>query len=306
MNRGRRREKIFLSGCDYETFLKVLQETVEGWNLQVAAYCLMPNHYHLLLHTPDGNLSRCMRHINGLYTQRFNRAHRKDGQLFRGRYKAVLVEKDSYLLEVLRYIHRNPLRAGLVKSLEDFPWSSHPGYLSRAAEWTWLSKELPLAMLSPKKGSARAAYEDFVAMDDTEEIKRFYQLKNLPSLLSGQEFKEWVREKFRDLGAREEVPESRVLAPPPAKVVEIVCEHFQISEPELSKSRRGTENLPRDLALYLIRLCSRKTLAETGKFLGVGNYSTVSSAIERVKLRATNESKVRKIIKGLKAKIFLR
>ena len=132
MNRGRRSEKIFFTDTDRETFLNVLREASGLWNMRVFAYCLMPNHYHLLVQTPHGNLSRCMRHVNGVYTQRFNRRNEKEGQLFRGRYKAVLVDDDIYLLEVLRYIHRNPLKAGIVKSLEDYPWSSHKGYLSNA------------------------------------------------------------------------------------------------------------------------------------------------------------------------------
>ena len=121
MNWGRRREDIFLSPADYGVFIEVLRETVESWNLKVAAYCLMSNHYHLLVHTPDGNISRCMRHINGVYTQRFNRCHKKEDQLFRGRYKAVLVDADSHLLEVLRYLHNNPLRAGISHELNDYP-----------------------------------------------------------------------------------------------------------------------------------------------------------------------------------------
>ncbi len=130
MNRGRRSEEIFFSETDRMEFLTVMQEAVNLWNLRVSSYCLMPNHYHLLVQTPAGNLSRCMRHINGVYTQRFNRKHNKDGQLFRGRYKAILVDSDNYLLEVLRYIHRNPLKAGLVRNLDEFPWSSHRAYLS--------------------------------------------------------------------------------------------------------------------------------------------------------------------------------
>jgi putative transposase len=81
----------------------------------------MPNHYRLLVQTPVGTISHCMRHINGIYTQRFNRYHKKDGQLFRGRYKAVLIEADSHLLEVLRYIHKNPIRAGLARNLQNIP-----------------------------------------------------------------------------------------------------------------------------------------------------------------------------------------
>jgi putative transposase len=101
MNRGRRGEKIFLEERDYKTFLELLMVSMELWNLRIAAYCQMPNHYHLLVQTPDANLSRCMRHIDGVYTQRFNRLHQCDGQLFRGRSKAILVDADSYLLQLV-------------------------------------------------------------------------------------------------------------------------------------------------------------------------------------------------------------
>lgn len=101
----------------------------------------MSNHYHLLIHTPDANLSRSMRHLNGVYTQRYNRKHRYDGQLFRGRYKCILVEPDSYALELVRYIHRNPLESGVVDNLQKYQWSSHKPYLSNAKKWNWLYKE---------------------------------------------------------------------------------------------------------------------------------------------------------------------
>ncbi len=116
MNRGRRSEEIFFSDTDREEFLTVLREAGELWNLSISVYCLLPNHYHLLVQTPAGNISRCMRHINGVYTQRFNRRNKKEGQLFRGRYKAVLVDKDHYLLEA--YLDFVALRES--QELEDF------------------------------------------------------------------------------------------------------------------------------------------------------------------------------------------
>ena len=97
MNRGRRGESVFHNGTDYLGFIELLKESVEMWQVRIAAYCLMPNHYNLLVQTPEANLSRCMRHINGVYTQRFNRSHSCDGQLFRGRYKCILVDADSYV-----------------------------------------------------------------------------------------------------------------------------------------------------------------------------------------------------------------
>jgi putative transposase len=129
MNRGNRREQIFIDRGDYYAFIDLLKDCVEMWNIRVVAYCLMGTHYHILLQTPDANLSRCMRHINGVYTQHFNRSHGLDGHLFRGRYKSILVDSDVYLLELLRYIHRNPIEAGMFDRLGSYQWSSHKGYL---------------------------------------------------------------------------------------------------------------------------------------------------------------------------------
>ena len=303
MNRGRRREDIFLSRQDYQAFIQVLRETADAWNLKVAAYCLMPNHYHLLVHTPDGNISRCMRHLNGVYTQRFNRHHKKDGQLFRGRYKAVLVEADSYLLEVLRYIHKNPQRAGITDTLRDFEWSSHHGYLSQAEKWDWLHKDFLLSMLTARKSGRRAAYTDFVSGDAPEEIERFYSQKNLPSILGSAMFKEKMGNKFAQLRFQREVPASRELAPTPEKIIDLTCAHFRVRKNELLRSRRGTENLPRDIAIWLVRQKCRKTLAETGSHFAIEKYSTVSSAIERIKARKIHDRQLRHHLQALEKMI---
>jgi REP element-mobilizing transposase RayT len=303
MNRGRRRAKIFLDAADYEAFIKVLQEAAAGWNFRISAYCLMTNHYHLLVQTPDGNLARCMRHINGVYTQRFNRRHAKDGQLFRGRYKAVLVADDHHLLEVLRYIHRNPLRAGLVEELQSFPWSSHLGYISTARKWAWLHKDFLLAMFSSQKSKRKSAYLDFVSRSVPAEIARFYALKNLPSILGSAFFKEWVKEKFRDLSQRREIPESRCLAPTAARIIALVRDYFKVKEEDLFVSRRGAENLPRDVAIYLVRQYCRETLAEIGRHFSIDNYSTVSTVVERIKARKEHNRPLRKQLEKIRAKL---
>ena len=109
MNRGRGRQQIFHDEDYYRTFLDTVAEANKRFGAVVHAYCLLGNHYHLLIQTPEGNLDRIMRHINGVYTQRYNRLKRTDGPLFRGRYKAILVDADAYLLQLSRYIHRNPV-----------------------------------------------------------------------------------------------------------------------------------------------------------------------------------------------------
>ena len=161
--RGNGRQEIFADAADREKFLAVLAATVGRYNWRCHAYCLMGNHYHLLLETPDPNLSLGMRMLNGVYTQYVNRRHQRVGHLFQGRYKAVLVEKDVHLLELCRYIVRNPVAAGLVKGPEQWPWSSYratafgrqsPGFLETA----WV-----LGQFSGTQARARAAYRNFVA-----------------------------------------------------------------------------------------------------------------------------------------------
>jgi len=299
MNRGRRREEIFFTDADREEFIKVLRESAELWNLRIAAYCLMSNHYHLLAQTPDGNLSRGMRHLNGVYTQRFNRSHKKEGQLFRGRYKAVLVDEDNHLLEVLRYIHRNPLKAGIVKNLSDYRWSSHRAYVSQAKKWAWLQKENLLSMLTPVKSRQKRAYLDFVAIAEPEEIERFYALKNLPSILGDAWFIGMIRDKFSELTNVAEIPESRILAPEPERVIATTCEYYQIPRKLLRLSKRGSENLPRDVAIYLVRSLCRRTLPDVGEVFGIGNYSSVSSVVQRVKLKLAGDMHLQKEIREI-------
>src|SRR5688572_13417680 len=133
MNRGRVRQPTFVDEADYRAFLETLGEANGQWGIEVFAYCLMGNHYHLCLRTQMGNLSRIMRHVDGIYTQRFNRRHRRDGTLFRGRYKGILIDADEYLAAVVRYIHLNAVAAGLVKMPEEYRWASHQYYLKAKA-----------------------------------------------------------------------------------------------------------------------------------------------------------------------------
>lgn len=138
MNRGLGRRQIFQSDDDRQRFLDLLGETFQIFQIEIHAYSLMDNHYHLLVHTPLGGLGRAMRHLNGIYTQRFNKALKTDGPLFRGRYKALLVESEEYLTELVRYIHLNPVKAGLCIDPKEHPWTSHVSYLQPKKKPSWL------------------------------------------------------------------------------------------------------------------------------------------------------------------------
>ena len=139
MHRGARRAPIFVSDTDCVLLLDTLGEVVERYGVEVHAYSLMPNHYHLLVCTPLGNLSRAMRHLNGIYTQRVNRLHDWDGPVFRGRFKSQLVTDETYRRELVAYIHLNPVRAGLVRRADEPCWTSHRAHLGLDQAPPWLS-----------------------------------------------------------------------------------------------------------------------------------------------------------------------
>jgi REP element-mobilizing transposase RayT len=168
--RGNARADIFHSDNDRETFLKILGQVVSRCNWLCHAYCLMGNHYHLLIETPEGNLSAGMRQLNGVYTQAFNRAHRRDGHILKGRFAAVLVEKESHLLELCRYVVLNPVRAALVKRPEQYGWSSYLPTLGKAARPACLMTEWLLGNFSTTLPESRRRYRQFVraGMDSSE------------------------------------------------------------------------------------------------------------------------------------------
>ena len=303
MNRGRRGEEIFKGKSDYTAFIDLLKELVENYNMKIAAYSLLSNHYHLLAQTPDANISRAMRHLNGVFTQRFNRIHHCDGQVFRGRYKSILVEGDSYLLELVRYIHRNPLVAGLVENLQKYTWSSHKGYLSDARKWDWLHKDYILSFFAKKRAESIRLYRQFVSMETPEEINAILSRKKLPSIMGSKTFIDKVKGRFFSNKSHEEVPESRSLAPEVDRIIEEICKLYIVNRQELFASRRGYFNEPRNVAIYLIRRLRGETLKGVGEAFGIDRNSTVSSVVERLNREIRRNKKLKKRIEDLKAKL---
>ncbi len=161
--RGDRREDIFEDDLDRQMFLATLEQAVTQFNWICHAWCLMDNHYHLLVQTPDGNLSKGMRQLNGVYTQASNRRHRRVGHLFQGRFKAILVDSDAYLLELTRYIVLNPVRAGMAKKASDWPWSSYRASVGLAPPAPWLAVDGLLAQFAKRRSLAQQRYAQFVA-----------------------------------------------------------------------------------------------------------------------------------------------
>jgi len=163
--RGNAYQDVFLDDTDREEFLEILEQTVDRFNWLCHAYCLMTNHYHLLIETVDPTLSRGMRQLNGVYTQAFNRRHEQVGHLFQGRYKAILVEKEAYLLELSRYIVLNPVRAKMVKKPEEWEWSSYRATAGLEGAPSFLTTDWILSQFADERKKAQRLYRRFVAKE---------------------------------------------------------------------------------------------------------------------------------------------
>lgn len=186
MNRGRNKDNIFHDDSDFQLFLDVVRESNIKFNAIIHCYCLMSNHYHLLLETPDANLSQIMLFIGKKYVSQYNKKNNFDGPLFKSRYKAILVDKDSYLIELNRYIHRNPIH--MVDNLSDYKWSSYSSYLNIADTPSWLNKEPMKQMLDCEDSLEK--YRIFVESDREQEI--YKGCKRIPSIVGNKDFKKKV------------------------------------------------------------------------------------------------------------------
>ena len=161
-SRGDRREDIYLDDVDRSNWVTLFGHVCKRFNWVCHAYCLMDNHYHIVVETAEANLSKGMRQLNGVYTQNFNRRHNRVGHVYQGRYKAILVDKDSYLLELSRYVVLNPVRSGEVKAVEQWSWSSYSAMTGKSDRPDWLQTDWVLGQFGKQRKRAIAAYIDFV------------------------------------------------------------------------------------------------------------------------------------------------
>ena len=161
-SRGNEKKPVFKDDQDRANFLNTLQHVNKRYNWICHAYCLMTNHFHLLIETPDGNLSLGMRQLNGVYTQLFNKWHGRVGHLFQGRYKAILIQKDSHLLEVCRYVVLNPVRAKMVEKPEDWMWSSYLATAGKTKPHPCMTTDWVLGQFGKKRAKAEQEYREFV------------------------------------------------------------------------------------------------------------------------------------------------
>lgn len=298
MNRGAGRKATFKSDAQREYFLSLLSETADRYAAEWHAYCLMTNHYHLLLRTPEGNLQRIMRHVNGVYTQYFNRDTRTDGPLFRGRYKAILVDADAYWLQLSRYIHRNPLEAKMVKRLDHYVWSSYLDYIGLRKPPAWLTTDYILRAIGQRNRHAR--YKAYMAGDTDTALEKFYRATYLPPILGDDTFKDQV------LAGRQtniDVPELRQSLKRPGldTIVKTTAGYYGVEVDSLWQSTRGrgVQSPARSASMYLCHQIGDMRLSEIADVFGLASYASAGSTIRKVKERIKTDKKFAREINSI-------
>ena len=302
MNRGRDRQEIFHNKDYYDAFLLSLSEAHQRFGLQVLCYCLMSNHYHLLVKTPEANLGRAMRHINGLYTQRHNRLKRTDGSIFRGRYKAICVEEDSYQLQLSRYIHRNPVEAGMVEQLESYPWSSYPNYVKKKKAPQWLYTQEIYGQLHVKS-RMRERYQAYVELGTDEEIAKFYGQAAQSPYLGSQSFRDWIY-KHRETDEFSVTKQSlQILRPGFDEIIKGVAKEFKVSKESIIKSQRGrvANNMPRWVTMYMAQHYGGMKLKEIAFEFGLKRTGSIPTTIKKLMLAVNGDRKLLRKLSKVKS-----
>lgn len=257
--RGNAGQPVFFDDRDRFRFYHFLQYVVEKFGCRVHGFCLMTNHIHLVLQTGDIPLSQIMQNLSLRYTQWINHAQSRTGHLFQGRYKALLLDADAYLMEIVRYIHLNPVRAGMVPLPEAYPWSGHHGYLGKEV-LPWLTTDLVLLMFSPNIRKARATYASFVA-DGIEKTRRdeFHRGTCEGRILGDDNFTEEVLAKTNQPQAADYSLDD---------ILGLVCQRYAITLEQLKapgKTRPFSE--ARAFAALLVSESPKLSLTELGRIL---------------------------------------
>jgi REP element-mobilizing transposase RayT len=301
LSRGNGRQDIFLTDDDRGLFIELLKESSERFNIEVYAYVLMGNHYHLLLKTPDANLSKGMQWVGTAYTRKFNLLNNQSGHLFQGRFKSIIVENDAYLLRLSCYIHRNPLRAGIVNRLCDYKWSSYPYYAYRKGAPGWLNTSLILEQVGGK--DKKQAYRRKVQQYADEKGSVWEDVRH--GFVYGSEtFINDLKERFLSNQKDVELPQhNRMYRDVDPKIIlETACEAMQIDLNGVRNSKRISKALKdkRDLLIYLLWQSGRFSNQQIGTLLGI-SYSNVSRRIMEIRKKLDKDKGVRGRYKDLSA-----
>lgn len=310
--RGNERKEIFRDDQDRSVFVQRLSSSLEIYALRLHAYVLMGNHFHLIVEAPKANLSEFMRHFNVSYTAYYNRRHRRVGHLYQGRFKAILVEADSYLLELSRYVHLNPVRVGRMralgykerlKSLRHYPWSSLAGYLESRKRKPWVVYKEVLGYV----GGSRERYDRFIREGLQGGYATPWEEVKGQVVLGEEGFWQRISNKWqKQPQSVKEQPSLRVLRSiEPAQILKTAAAYFNLQVDDLTRRRSGWRD-QRALVMELMHRHSGAKQREIGAYLGQLDYTLVSRERKRVREKMGHDPKVGKWYKEVEGRLSLK
>ena len=304
--RGNNQENIYKNDRDKEKFIEYLEKAVERFSLIIHTYCLMSNHYHLLVETPAANLSLSMQWINVSYATYFNRKHDRHGHLFQGRFKAILIDADEYLKHLSRYIHLNPVRAKMITKPGEYQWSSYHAFIDRQKAPKFLETDWLLSNFGTNKKEARRNYKAFVEIVDIKAVENPSKHIIEGFILGDTVFVNWVKETFLSVKQEEkEIPQLKKLKPKvsPETVVQAVSREFDCSADQvIIKGRK--KNKAREVAIYLSRALSGLSCKDLGLYFDGVSGALITIMYNRIAEEATRNQRLKRQIEKIKKRIF--
>jgi REP element-mobilizing transposase RayT len=305
MSRGNDGQDIYLTDADRNLFLDTISEMSERFEMDIFAYVLMPGHYHLLVRSNHANLKKAMHWFGTAYTRRFNNRNLKKGHLFQGRYKSILVQNDAYLMRLSCYIHRNPLRAGIVNRLIDYKWSSYPVYAYAKKCPDWLSTKV---ILSYFKGSDKNKEYREKVQKYAEEEKQILEDLHHGIILGAKTFVNRIRKQFLPDILHNDLPQQRQLAKD-IKIEDLLKRYAKLVQIDLDKCIRarrvhGTDKHKRDLIVYLFWNKGLMTNENLGQLFNM-SYSAVSHCVKTFKENMDKDRQIKKQFEKLNSQFKL-
>jgi putative transposase len=306
ISRGNAGNDIFKTRRDREKYLTYLAKAAEIFSIRIHTYCLMTNHYHLLVETPEPNLSRAIQWLNVSYASYFNRKRSRCGHLFQGRYSAILVDADAYFKYLSRYIHLNPVRAGIVEEVIQYKWSSYQAIVGGVKVPEWLTADFLLSVFGPEQTAARRRYRHFVESMNVHQIENPSEHIVSSPILGDAAFVAWVKSNW--LSGHEnhpEIPQLRNLMPKCSldRIIELVADAFGTSTEQIQEKGRK-RNLARDAAIYLSKIYSGEQGIEIAHRFGLRSGSAVTMRSKAALKAAKKNKKLALKIDALKKSIM--
>ncbi len=303
LSRGNERRNIFSDKDDRFSFLESLGNMSDRFEVDVYAYVLMDNHYHLLLKTNKPNISKCMQWFGATYTRRYNNKHKRSGHLFQGRFKSFLIENDQYLMLLSGYIHRNPLRAGIVRRLVDYPWSSYLAYAYGKKSPEWLLTRPILSLFNTK--DKHMAYRKMVQSYSNEESRIWEDFRH-GLFLGSQKFVDRIKLKYLSENPDIEIPQRRQVLRDanPENILKKAAKVLKCDTDIFLQSSRisDSDKINRDLLIYLLWSTGWYSNQEIGNLFGLG-YSSISRRVTIMKPMIAKDGKLNKKLVRLNSQI---